>query len=195
MKAGRPTKYKAEFAKQAAKLCKLGATNADLANFFEVGTTTIDRWIAERPGFRGALKAGKNEADDRVERSLYQKAVGYEYDAVKIFMPAGATEPVYATYREKLPPSDTACIYWLKNRRSDKWRDSNGQAISFKVPDMTTATDATKAMGEVIRAVSKGELTPAQGSAVAGLVETFRRTLETEELERRVERIEERNGR
>ena len=68
-------------------------------------------------------------------RSLYHKAIGYSYDAVKIFMPAGATEPVYAPYREHVPPDTTACIFWLKNRRQQEWRDvhkhEHGQPQDF----------------------------------------------------------------
>jgi hypothetical protein len=41
----------------------------------------------KHPEFGGSLKLGKKEANERVERSLYQKANGYSYDAVKIFMP------------------------------------------------------------------------------------------------------------
>ena len=54
----------------------------------------------------------------RVERSLYERANGYSYDAVKIFMPAGAKKPVYAPYIEHVPPDVTAAIFWLKNRRA-----------------------------------------------------------------------------
>jgi hypothetical protein len=65
-------------------------------------------------------------ADRRVERSLYQKAVGYSYDSVKIFMPPGAKAPIYAPYVEHVPPSDVAGIFWLKNRdpahRRDAWQ-------------------------------------------------------------------------
>jgi hypothetical protein len=67
---------------------------------------------------------GKKEADQRVERSLYQKAVGYSYDAVKIFMPAGAKKPVIVPYVEHVPPSDVAGIFWLKNRDPAHWRDA-----------------------------------------------------------------------
>lgn len=120
---GRPTKYKAEYAIQAAKLCALGATNAHLADFFSVSTRTIDRWQAEHIEFNTSVKEAKETADARVERGLYQRAVGYSHDAVKIFMPAGATEPVYANYREQLPPDPSSAIFWLKNRRPDEWRD------------------------------------------------------------------------
>jgi hypothetical protein len=66
----------------------------------------------------------KAEADSRVERSLYERANGYTYDAVKIFMPAGAKKPVYAPYREHVPPDTTAAIFWLKNRDPARWRDA-----------------------------------------------------------------------
>lgn len=123
MPRGRPSKYQGAFATQAKKLCKLGATDKELADFFEVNAATIYRWQAAHPEFCKALKAGKAEADDRVERALYHKAVGYTFDAVKIFMPAGAKEPVYASYREHVPPDTTAMIFWLKNRRPAQWRD------------------------------------------------------------------------
>jgi hypothetical protein len=67
---------------------------------------------------------GKKEANNRVERSLYQKANGYSYDAVKIFMPAGAKKPIYAPYVEHVPPSDVAAIFWMKNRDPANWRDA-----------------------------------------------------------------------
>jgi hypothetical protein len=61
---------------------------------------------------------------ERVERSLYERAVGYNYEAVKIFMPAGREKPVYAPYIEHIPPDVTAGIFWLKNRDPQHWRDS-----------------------------------------------------------------------
>lgn len=119
----RPSSYKPEFAEQAGKLCSLGATDEDLADFFKVHIRTISNWKGQYREFLQALKVGKDEADDRVERSLYQRANGYTSDAVKIFMPAGASKPVYAPYREHVPPDTTAMIFWLKNRRPDLWRD------------------------------------------------------------------------
>lgn len=121
MSGGRPSKYKPEFAKQAAKLCALGATDADLADFFDVNTSTIWRWTGRYEEFCNALKTAKEQADERVERSLYQRAVGFEHDAVKIMQYEG--QPVIVPYREKVAPDTTACIFWLKNRRKDQWRD------------------------------------------------------------------------
>src|SRR5581483_513083 len=91
---GRPPTYRAEFAVQAAKLCALGATDAELADFFGVHERTIGRWQATHPEFGAALKAGKERADERVERSLYQRAVGYTREAVKVYFPRDSGTPV-----------------------------------------------------------------------------------------------------
>jgi hypothetical protein len=123
MSGGRPTKFKREFAEQASKLAELGATDQELADFFEVEVRTLYRWKHDHDEFCQALKTGKEIADERVERSLYQRAIGYEQDEVKIFMPANAAAPVHAPFRAKIAPDVTAAIFWLKNRRSQDWRD------------------------------------------------------------------------
>lgn len=120
---GRPTLYKPEYAEKTRELCQAGATDADLAEFFGVSIRTISNWRDAHPEFLRALKVGKSDADDRVERSYYQRAVGYTFEAVKIFMPAGAEAPVYAPYLEHVPPDTGAAFNWLKNRRRDEWRD------------------------------------------------------------------------
>jgi hypothetical protein len=118
---GRPTLYKKTFAAQAAKLCSLGATDADLADFFEVSIRTVERWRSEHEEFCRAVKEAKEAADARVERSLYQRALGYSHDAVKIMQNGG--DIIEAKYREHYPPDTTAAIFWLKNRRPKDWRD------------------------------------------------------------------------
>lgn len=127
---GRPTEYREEFADQAEKLCLLGATDAEIADFFGVSDRTVYRWKHAHPEFCQAIKAGKEKADERVERSLYQRAIGYSHEAVKIFMPANAEAPVYAPYREQFPPETAAAIFWLKNRRPNDWRDKQEHAHS-----------------------------------------------------------------
>lgn len=123
MPAGRPSDYKPEFAEQVKKIAELGATDQEVADFFDIDVRTVYRWKHDYPEFCQALKIGKEVADERVERSLYQKAIGYEQEEVKIFMPGGADKPVYAPFRAKIAPDTTAAIFWLKNRRSQEWRD------------------------------------------------------------------------
>lgn len=124
-KTGRPTDYRPEYAEQAAKLCLQGYTDAQLAVYFDVALSTFKEWKGKHPDLSGCLKAAKGEADEIVERSLYERAIGYTHPAVKIFMPAGATEPVFAHYDEHIAPDTTAGIFWLKNRKPDAWRDKH----------------------------------------------------------------------
>ena len=62
--------------------------------------------------------------------------------------------------------------------------------VAFDLPRMETARDAAKAVAEVLEAVASGDLTPTEGAHVMKLVETYRRTLETTELEARVAALE-----
>lgn len=121
MAAGRPSKYDPKCLKQVQKLCALGATDNDVADFLEVDVATIMRWKVRYPEFCEALKLGKDPADDRVEQSLYRRATGYSYDTEKLFVIDGVIHRV--PFTEHIPPSVTACIFWLKNRRSATWRD------------------------------------------------------------------------
>lgn len=122
MPAGRPTDYRPEFVARCAELCAQGATDAELADEFEVSVRTLYSWRNRYPEFLQALKTNKELADERVERSLYERATGYERDSVKIFL-AKDGSVVEAPFREHVPPDSTAMIFWLKNRKPVQWRD------------------------------------------------------------------------
>lgn len=120
---GRPTKFKEEYIEAAKKLCALGATDIEMADFFEVTVTTFYHWKNQYPKFSEAVKVAKEAADNRVERSLYQKATGYTHPAEKIVYDKDAGEFRRTTYREHYAPDTGACAFWLKNRRPEQWRD------------------------------------------------------------------------
>lgn len=79
-KTGRPFDYLPEFADQAAKLCRLGATDAEIADFFEKDERTINRWKIDHPEFCQALKDGKFVSDKDVADRLHQRALGFEFE-------------------------------------------------------------------------------------------------------------------
>lgn len=122
-KIGRPSSYREEYAEQTYKLCLLGATDKELADFFGVVEPTVNNWKKDHPAFLESITRGKMAADADVAEKLYHRALGYSHAAVKIFMPAGASEPVYADYTEHYPPDTQAASLWLRNRQSGKWRD------------------------------------------------------------------------
>jgi hypothetical protein len=120
-KRGRPSNYKPEYARQVTHLCRLGATDAEIAEIFGCGIPTFYRWQHEHPEFQKAIKLGKAEPDNRVERSLYQRAVGYSHPDVHISNYQG--EVTITPIMKHYPPDVAAAFIWLKNRRPELWRD------------------------------------------------------------------------
>lgn len=62
--------------------------------------------------------------------------------------------------------------------------------LSIHLPHLNSASDAAAALAAIVAAVAEGDLTPGEGAQVAGLVEIYRRALETSELEARIEALE-----
>jgi len=62
--------------------------------------------------------------------------------------------------------------------------------VTFDLPRMEAARDAATAAGAVLEAVARGELTPTEGAHIMALVETYRRTLESTEIEARMTELE-----
>lgn len=125
---GRPTQYRLEMCEQALKLCRLGATDKELADFFEVSEQTINTWKQKHPEFLESLKQGKMLADAEVADKLYQRAIGYSHPAEKIFNNNG--EELRVPFTEHYPPDTTAALFWLKNRQPEKWRDRQQHELS-----------------------------------------------------------------
>jgi hypothetical protein len=127
--AGRPSKYKEEYTEQAYKLCLLGATDKELADFFKVDERTINRWKDDIPEFCQSLKGGKEQADALVASKLFHRAIGYEHEDTQFATFQGEITD-RETYIKHYPPDTTAAIFWLKNRQSAKWRDKTDHEIT-----------------------------------------------------------------
>lgn len=126
-KMGRPSKYQPSFVDQVRKLCEIGATDYEIAKFFEVNVLTIHRWKVEYEDFCNALIAGKDKADERVVRSLFNRAVGYTFESEKVFQHQGKV--VRAKTDEHVPPESGAAKLWLVNRRPKEWRDRHEHVL------------------------------------------------------------------
>ena len=128
--AGRPTKFNELYCEQATKLARLGATDKQIADFFEVTESTLYLWKEKHPEFSEALKAGKDISDSEVSESLFHRAKGYSHSEDKVFLHEG--NPVVVPTIKHYPPDSTACIFWLKNRQRDKWRDKHDHELTGK---------------------------------------------------------------
>lgn len=128
-KAGPKTKWgRIDPIKVAALAGRLGATDAELAAVMGVTSATLYNWKKQNKELFDTLKAEKAKADGAVVKSLFWRATGYSHPAVKIVVVKG--KPKKVPYIEHYPPDTTACIYWLKNRDPERWRDRIEQAIS-----------------------------------------------------------------
>lgn len=122
---GRPTAYKPEYARMAAKACELGAIDKDLAVMFDVSEQTINAWKKAHPDFLESLKS-KELANYQVELALYKRATGYSHPEDKIFNNNGEAMIVETT--KYYPPDTAAAISWLANRDPDRWKKDPGEA-------------------------------------------------------------------
>ena len=63
--------------------------------------------------------------------------------------------------------------------------------VAFDLPEIKTLNDAVPAMGALVKAVGRGELTPAEAAELTKMVQAFAKIIETVELEDRVRKLEE----
>ncbi len=73
-----------------------GLTDEQIAHNMGINKATLYDWIKKYPDISDSLKGGKEVVDIQVENALLKNA---------------------------LSGNITAQIFWLKNRRPDKWRD------------------------------------------------------------------------
>ncbi|NWK87024.1 terminase [Raoultella terrigena] len=123
----RPTKYQKAYAEQARKLCMLGYTDDQLADFFAVSQATINRWKKDHKEFCESIKKGKDISDAEVTDSLYQRAMGFVAPDVDIRVIDNKI--VKTAITKHYPPDTAAAIFWLKNRQKKLWRDKIDHSI------------------------------------------------------------------
>lgn len=114
---GAPSSYGEWTIAVANKVYELGGTDRDLAEALEVTPQTIANWHKAHAEFFETKKS-KEFADARVERAMFHRAIGYDLND--------------GTH---IPANPTSAIFWLKNRRSDRWRD--------RQPDSGSVTEQT----------------------------------------------------
>jgi hypothetical protein len=123
---GRPSEYDDEFIPEAVSLAAAGATDAEIADGLGIDRSTLRRWFLAYPQLNAAVKAAKDTIDQRVERSLFKRAVE-----------DGDT---------------TAHIFWLKNRRPLEWRDRKETEII--VPDPGQDAEQLDTRGAALAALA-----------------------------------------
>lgn len=99
-----------------------GLTDEQIAKNMGVSVSTLNNWKNIHSDILESLKRGKEVVDRQVENALLKRALGYEYEEVKEKFEDGVITERTVTKKEVVPDT-TAQIFWLKNRKPDKWRD------------------------------------------------------------------------
>ena len=107
---------------------KDGLTEEQIAEKIGISRSTLSSWKEKYSDILDSLKRGKEIIDRQVENALLKRALGYEYDettkeAVKDPNTGEINMKTTKIVRKQVIPDTTAQIFWLKNRKPDKWRD------------------------------------------------------------------------
>lgn len=105
-----------------------GLIDEQIAANIGISRETLYQWKNKYSDISDALKRGKEVVDIQVENALLKRALGYEYTEVtrEVCKNAETGEMerrVTKKVTKEVVPDTTAQIFWLKNRRPDKWRD------------------------------------------------------------------------
>lgn len=128
-RVGRPTDYDPFMVAEAAGMAQMGATDAEICAALGINHDTFYRWVRIVPGFSDAIKRGEVH-NDRVERTLLQKALGGTKKTITIDSDGKRIEKI-----EEVAGDTTAQIFWLKNRRRDRWADRQEHELVVPVDD------------------------------------------------------------
>lgn len=107
-------------------LARDGLTDELICKKIGIGARTFYEWMERFPQMAQAIKKGKAPVDIQVENALLKRALGYEYEETitEVEELAGGHQKKHIRKVMKhCPPDTTAQIFWLKNRRPDRWRD------------------------------------------------------------------------
>lgn len=126
--AGQPGKYIRLDLKKIYRLCILGMTNRELAEHYDVQYETWMAWLrpeskAYKPELQTCITAGREDIVAKVADRLMQRAMGYKHKAVKMFYNAEEDKVVKQNYTQRYPPSESAAMFILKNKRPKDWKE------------------------------------------------------------------------
>lgn len=125
-----------------------GLTNEQIAHNMGINVGTLYEWNNKYPELSESLKRAKSIADEEVENALYKRALGYTTRVYKEKVtPKGQVVPYMEDVH--IPPDTTAQIFWLKNRKPEKWRD--------KVENAVTVEDHRENMKDFMEVIKSGK--------------------------------------
>lgn len=101
-----------------------GLTDEQIANNIGISVSCLNNWKNKYVEILESLKRGKEVIDRQVENALLKRALGYEYtETTREYIPELDEMKTTKKVTKQVAPDTTAQIFWLKNRKPEKWRD------------------------------------------------------------------------
>ena len=138
-KAGRPTKYKEAFNDQVFEMALLGLTDTQMATIIGVNQDTFNEWKKVYPSFSESLTQGKENADGKVAKAMYKRALG-----LTIVEEALTKDGQIVQLRKELPPDTPAAKHWLANRQRKLWANNGESTFNTTEPLIIIRTEGDK---------------------------------------------------
>lgn len=148
----------------ACQYARDGLIDKDICVKFGISVDTFYKWKKKHAEFAESLKRSKQIVDYEVENSLLKRALGYKVKEIKrtqletkveIKTINGVTTEIKTTpvkieiTEKEILPDVTACIFWLKNRKPDKWRDDPTKSKEGDTGSLDTLCESlNRAFGE-----------------------------------------------
>ena len=129
-----------------------GLSLAQIAHNVGVADSTFRRWKEENEALSAAIKRGNAPVDLEVENAMLKSALGHKETVRKAIKVKTEKQKVgegkiveehieYVDEEVYIPPQVIAQIFWLKNRRPDKWKDKIEQTVVTEVEDLTPVAE------------------------------------------------------
>lgn len=102
-----------------------GLTISDIAHNIGISRQRLYKWMEKYPEIKKSIKKGQKTVDIKVENALLKRALGYEYEETitEITTVGDKQQKHVRKLKKHMAPDVGAICFWLKNRKSDKWKD------------------------------------------------------------------------
>ena len=116
-----------------------GLIDEQIAKNMGITPSTLYEWKKNYSEISESLKKGKAVVDIQVENALLKRALGYSYKEIKEEKTVDGKRVTVTT--KEVVPDTTAQIFWLKNRRPERWRDKQDIEHSGQMGGVTIIND------------------------------------------------------
>ena len=106
------------------ELSLLGLKDDKMMECFGVTKACFNWWKKNIEEFRASYVSGKDIADAKVAKALFERACGYSHEETRVhFDKFGAVSE--HTVMKHYPPDTAAATNWLKLRQKENWKDND----------------------------------------------------------------------